>query len=61
MDGNLASTAGQSYAVLSATNVTQAMATWTPVVTNVFGAGGSFSYTNAVNPGTPKLFLRLQQ
>jgi autotransporter-associated beta strand protein len=54
-------TAGQSYAVLSATNVTQSLATWTPLVTNVFGAGGSFSYTNVVNPGTPQLFLRIKQ
>jgi hypothetical protein len=54
-------TAGQSYAVLSATNVTLPMASWTPLVTTVFGPGGSFSYTNVVNPGTPKLFLRIKQ
>jgi len=27
----------------------------------VFGAGGSFSYTNTVIPGTPNLFLRIAQ
>jgi len=51
--------AGNSYAVLSATNLNQPV--WTPVVTNVFGGGGSFSYTNTVNSGTPGLFLRIQQ
>jgi hypothetical protein len=54
-------TAGYSYAVLTATNVTLPIASWTPVVTNTFGAGGSFSYTNAVTPGTPRLFLRIRQ
>ena len=54
-------TAGNSYAVLSATNVTLPMASWTPVLTNTFGVGGAFSYTNAVSPGTPRLFLRIAQ
>ena len=52
--------AGNSYAVLSAMNLNPPV-TWTPVVTNVFGLGGSFSYTNTVNPGTPNLFLRIEQ
>jgi len=52
--------AGNSYAVESATNLTPPVV-WAPVVTNVFGGGGSFSYTNTVSPGTPSLFLRLQQ
>ena len=52
--------AGNSYAVLSAMNLNPPV-TWTPVVTNVFGAGGSFSYTNTVIPGTPGLFLRIAQ
>jgi len=52
--------AGNSYAVVSATNLNPPVV-WLPVVTNVFGGGGSFSYTNTVNPGTPSLFLRLQQ
>jgi autotransporter-associated beta strand protein len=54
-------TAGNSYAVLSSTNVTLPVASWTPLVTNVYGPGGSFSYTNTITPGTPRLFLRLAQ
>ncbi len=52
--------AGNSYAVLSATNLNSPVV-WTPVVTNTFNGGGSFSYTNTVNPGMPSLFLRIQQ
>jgi autotransporter-associated beta strand protein len=52
--------AGDSYAVLSATNLNPPVA-WSPVVTNVFGIGGSFSYTNTVNSNTPSLFLRIAQ
>jgi len=51
---------GNSYSVLSATNLAPPVG-WSPLVTNVFGADGSFSYTNPVNAGTPQLFLRLAQ
>jgi hypothetical protein len=54
-------TTGYSYAVVTSTNVTLPMTLWTPVATNVFGAGGSFSYTNTISPSTPTLFLRLAQ
>jgi hypothetical protein len=54
-------TAGNSYAVLSSTNVTLPVASWTPLVTNLYGPGGTFSYTNTIIPGTPRLFLRLAQ
>jgi hypothetical protein len=54
-------TEGNSYAVLSSTNVTLPVVSWTPLVTNVYGPGGSFSYTNTISPGTPQLFLRLAQ
>jgi fibronectin-binding autotransporter adhesin len=53
-------TPGYSYAVLSATNLAPPVV-WSPVVTNAFDGGGNFSYTNAVSPGTPVLFLRLEQ
>jgi autotransporter-associated beta strand protein len=52
--------AGNSYAVLSATNLNPPVV-WTPLVTNLFGAGGSYSYTNTISGSTPKLFLRIQQ
>jgi hypothetical protein len=51
---------GNSYAVVNATNLTPPVM-WSPLVTNVIGAGGSFSYTNPMNPGTPQLFLRIAQ
>ena len=52
--------AGNSYAVQSATNLNPPVV-WSPVQTNTFGVGGSFNYTNTVNPGTPSLFLRIAQ
>jgi len=42
-------TAGQNYAVLTATNVTTPAANWQSLLTNQFGAGGQFSFTNAIN------------
>ena len=48
-------TAGQSYTVLSSTNLTVALTNWIPVVTNTLGAG-SFSITNTVVPGAPQKF-----
>ena len=43
---------GAQYRILETTNAALAITNWTPVWTNVFGAGGSFSYTNTpgVNP-----------
>ena len=52
--------AGNSYAVVSATNLNPPVV-WSPVVTNKFDGSGNFSYTNTVNSGTPGLFLRIQQ
>ena len=52
--------AGNSYAVVSATNLNPPVV-WTPVVTNKFTASGNFSYTNTVNPSMPSLFLGIQQ
>ena len=52
--------AGNSYSVQSTTNLASPVV-WSPVVTNVFGGGGSFAYTNTGNPGMPQLFLRIAQ
>ncbi len=46
------------YYVLSTTNLSPAQ--WAPVVTNQFDAIGNFSVTNAINPGWPQTFYRLQ-
>lgn len=48
-----------TYYVLSSTNVAAPTEEWLPIATNVFGAGGVFSVTNAINPNTPELFFRL--
>ena len=44
--------AGVQYRILTATDVSLPLASWTPVWTNVFGADGSYNYTNTsgVNP-----------
>jgi hypothetical protein len=49
-------TAGLDYAVLVSTNLAAPLGTWTPVVTNAFGGGGAFGWTNAINPNQPRLF-----
>jgi autotransporter-associated beta strand protein len=43
---------GQEYRILTTTNVAMPLGSWTPVWTNVFGANGSYNYTNTpgVNP-----------
>ncbi len=51
---------GGTYTVLSSTNIALPVANWTPIATNVFGQGGSFSYTNVINPATPATFFLLQ-
>jgi hypothetical protein len=38
--------AGQEYRILTTTNVAMPLGSWTPVWTNVFGANGSYNYTN---------------
>jgi PKD repeat protein len=49
--------AGVEYRILTSTNLTLPLASWTPVVTNTFLGNGSFSFTNsATNPVT---FYRL--
>lgn len=52
--------AGNSYAVLTATNLNSPVV-WAPAVTNKFDVSGNFSYTNTVSPSTPTLFLRIAQ
>jgi len=49
-------TAGLTYSVLTSTNVALPVASWTPLATNVFGAGGSFNWTNAINPAQRQSF-----
>jgi PKD repeat protein len=53
---------GEKYFVLTGTNLELPLGQWTPVATNVLGAGGNFTITvtNAVNRKVPKLFYILQ-
>jgi autotransporter-associated beta strand protein len=44
------------YAVLSSTNLTLPLSNWTSIVTNSFNSDGTFDYTNAIVPGTPRVF-----
>src|SRR5262249_15376592 len=53
-------TAGASYAVLAATNVTLPSSNWLSITTNQFRAGGAFSFTNPISSGDPKRFFRLR-
>ena len=53
-------TPGQTYYVLSSTNVALPRANWVPIWTNIFGPTGQFSFTNAVNPGIQQRFYQIQ-
>lgn len=50
---------GETYLLLSSTNVALPLNQWTPLLTNTF-EGGNFSITNAMNPGLPQNFYLLQ-
>ena len=50
--------AGVQYRILTSTNVTLPLASWTPVATNMFPSDGSFSYTN-LPAGQSAAFFRL--
>jgi fibronectin-binding autotransporter adhesin len=49
-----------SYYVLTSTDVALPLAGWDFVSTNTFDALGNFSFTNAVDPGDPQRFYRIQ-
>lgn len=49
---------GSTYYVLSTTNLTLPVASWTPVSTNTYQSG-TFSITNAVSPSVPQKFFIL--
>jgi hypothetical protein len=51
---------GGNYIVRASTNVAIPATNWVPIVTNVFGPGGSFSYTNVIDPAMPETFFLLQ-
>jgi Concanavalin A-like lectin/glucanases superfamily len=53
-------TVGSTYYVLSSPDLAAPLSSWTPLLTNTFGAGGTFSITNAINPATPRQFYLLK-
>jgi fibronectin-binding autotransporter adhesin len=53
-------TAGTNFIISTSTNLLLPTPQWTPLSTNPFQSNGTFSFTNAVNPGTPVLFYLLQ-
>lgn len=55
--GGLDGIAGQQYRVLSSTNMTLPLASWTPVWTNVFANDGSYSYTNSSPTNNASFFI----
>ena len=58
--GGVGGIEGGTYYVLATTNVALPVADWVRVATNRFGAGGTFSVTNAVDPAKRQQFFRLQ-
>jgi hypothetical protein len=51
---------GTPYYLLTTTNIALPLTNWAPVVTNVFGPGGSFSNNLPVDPTADARFYRLQ-
>ncbi|HXS67830.1 MAG TPA: rhamnogalacturonan lyase B N-terminal domain-containing protein [Candidatus Polarisedimenticolia bacterium] len=49
-----------TYWILSSTNVTLPLASWTPIFTNTFDSSGSFRFTNTVDPDAPQSFYQIQ-
>jgi len=49
------------YTVLTATNLTLPLASWTTNSTGIpFSSGGAVGFTNAINPASPQLFYRIR-
>ncbi len=53
-------TVSGNYVVLVSTNLGLPLASWVPLVTNVFDTGGGFNATNVIPSGMPQLFYRIQ-
>jgi hypothetical protein len=53
-------TPGNTYYVLTSTNVAAPVSGWTPSWTNTFDINGAFRVTNAINPSVPREFFLLK-
>jgi hypothetical protein len=49
--------AGDTYQILTATNIASPLVQWTPIVTNQFSASGDFSYTGVIQPNARAQFF----
>ena len=49
-----------SYYVISATDLSIPIGSWTPVLTNAFDGSGNFSFSYPMNPAEPQRFFMLQ-
>jgi hypothetical protein len=49
-----------TYYVLSTTNLSSPLSSWTRIDTNTFDSSGTFLFTNAVDPNFPQTFYSLQ-
>lgn len=59
LSGTNGTTSG-TYSVLTSTNVTLPLSSWTTQNVSTFLPNGSFSYTNALDPNTPKRFYLIK-
>jgi hypothetical protein len=50
----------ENYLVLTSTNLVLPLPSWTRLATNQFSGAGMFAFTNAINPGLPQRYYRLQ-
>lgn len=48
------------YVILTSTNITLPLGSWTPVVTNPFNGDGTFDYAQPIVPGTPQQFIEVK-
>jgi hypothetical protein len=56
--GGTNGTASGNFYVLASTNLAET--NWIRIATNQFTAAGTFNFTNAIPPGVPQRFYRLQ-
>jgi hypothetical protein len=49
-----------NYFILTSTNLALPLSNWTRLLTNQFNGAGGFVFTNALLPGVPQAFYRLQ-
>ncbi len=48
------------YWILTSTNLTLPITSWTPISTNNFDSSGSFQFTNIIDPTAPQSFYQIQ-